>query len=86
MKELSNQSIKDRALAGTLRGNECGNPDLCEFLKSLKKPQSIANRCPDQTNEEMFAKAVKQSKKRSMSLIFSVRTHAVCEYAMLNQC
>ena len=56
-----------------------------EFLKLLKNPEGLINSNPNQISEEMFALAVKRSKKQSPSSMFSGRRCAVYECAMLHE-
>ena len=59
--KLSDPSIRDKIIDGTLRRSECDDEDVFAFLKILKKPEGLTHSSLDQITEEMFVTAVKRS-------------------------
>ena len=74
--------MRDRVLNGEINEGDCEDERAYQFLRLLKRQSRVSWNNDSGVTKERWSKVVKDSKKRSASLIFSKRTYSVYKCAL----
>ena len=85
IKNLHKDSVRDKILRGELTREDVDNENVCEFLSLLAlETKEIKTKTFNPMTLEGLKSAIKKSKKRSVSSVFSKRAHVVCKMVIDN--
>ena len=78
----NDNKTRDTIMNGELNRIECGEEDVCQFLKLLKRPKDLMLDEEDCMQVNELKQVVRREKKRSTSSMFSMRDYSVFKCAL----